>query len=411
MNLLKILLFAIMLSSTLYMNHYFLRVVSAGLVTILLLSFLLNKYDFKFRYSPPVMLIIFLFTFASMLSALFNSDKDLSLGASLLLIIFVAFNITLPSLGGTNSNELVYKSIVYSHIPIVFFPLLRGVGNPPYKGIFDNPNSFGIACVTLLVAVVSKFTHSLYRHIFYGEKIRKRHLLYNFITTSALLMLTIYSGSRTSFITSVAIFIVAGGLLILNFLRKATKKQFIKGVRVIGVGSMITGVAFVAFPIKKKFEEVILYKFQLKSNDTLSERGYVWKSTLEGSGAFGHGRDYFSGFDHAAHNTFISLLGQYGWVPTILFILLTILLLLTSLKYSFKSSNDKYKFLPVLMMTAFISLSTAEGMLFKGTMMAAFASAGAVTVLIKQRNYNPEEIKRPDFKKDKGFKFKKITWN
>lgn len=367
-----------------YMDNSFFRLISAALVGMLFFSFLLSKKDLRFSYDITSLWLIFLFTIVSTLSASINSDIDLAMGILLLTLMLITFTIIFPTLVGQKSNQMVYKAILYSHILIIFVPLVNGIGSPPYMGIFGNGNSFGIACVTLLAAVISKFFYKLDGYIFDNKKISKKTLLFHFIIIPSTLMLTIYSGSRTSLLTAVTITLFPIGLLILKFLRTATKRQFLKMFKLVFFGSILTGISFFIFPIKEKFEQIILYKFQLKSDDTLDERGGIWSGAFNDSTAFGNGRSYFSEFEHGAHNTYISFLGQYGWVPTVLFVLLIVFLLLVSVKYVFTQTDDELKFLPALLMVSFVMLSMGEGMLFKGIMVGAFASAGSTIVLSKK---------------------------
>jgi hypothetical protein len=102
-------------------------------------------------------------------------------------------------------------------------------------------------------------------------------------------------------------------------------------------------------------------------------------------------------------------LGQYGWVPTLLFILILVLFLIQSLRYSFKAINDPYRFLPLMMLITFLLLSNGEGMLFKGPMISAFAAIGAVTVLSKDKGITDENTEVATRKKKRSIK--KLVWN
>jgi hypothetical protein len=397
------------LTSTLYMNYSFLRIFTAMFSGLLLFSFVLSKQKTKFKFNKNIFVLFYFFLLASCISALINADTELMLGAVFMGLLFFSLFITFPSLSGWKSNEIVYKAVVIVHIPIIFIPLVEGLGNPPYMGIFDNGNSFGIACLTLFAAVISKATHSLFQYVFKGIKISKRLFIYYFISIPSLLVLTMYSGSRTSFITAVTILLTSFGLIMMSFIKRATKRQFGRAFRLSLLMFVLAFIAFTVFPIKEKFEQIILYKFRLKSDDILSERGFIWESALNNANAFGHGRDYFSGFEHGAHNTFISLLGQYGWVPTLLFILILVLFLIQSLRYSFKAINDPYRFLPLMMLITFLLLSNGEGMLFKGPMISAFAAIGAATVLSKDKGITDENTEVATRKKKRSIK--KLVWN
>src|SRR6185437_15430091 len=106
-KVLQFLLIMIMLTSTLYMNYSVLRIISAGLIVALIFSFIFVKSNVKFSYNLSSLVIVILFSITSMLSALVNSDVELMLGASILLIIFIAFIVILPSLAKFKTNELI----------------------------------------------------------------------------------------------------------------------------------------------------------------------------------------------------------------------------------------------------------------------------------------------------------------
>ncbi|MFJ8257598.1 hypothetical protein ACIQ4Z_10045 [Peribacillus asahii] len=390
MKMTNFLLFLIVLSSTLYMNYPIAKVFTGLFAGIILLSFLLLKIEVRFKYNLTIVIAFSLFIFTSLFAALKNSDAELLLGSIYLTLIFLSLFIVFPTLAGRDSNKLVYKAILYVHIPIIFIPLINGLGNPPYKGIFQNGNSFGIACLTLFTAVISKLTGDVYQYIFNDEKIKKRSFIYYFFIIPTLFVLIMYSGSRTSFLTAVFLIFVSLGLIAIKFLKVATKRQYRKVLRLSFFTSILGLIASWIFPIKEKFEQIILYKFRLKSNDVLSERGGIWETSISEASFFGNGRDYFSEFNHGAHNTFISLLGQYGWIPTLLFILLMLIFVIFSLEYSFKAIDDEYRFLPLLLLVTFVLLSNGEGMLFKASMIGAFACVGSVTLPIRGNLPLPE---------------------
>src|SRR5690606_7287271 len=75
-------------------------------------------------------------------------------------------------------------------------------------------------------------------------------------------------------------------------------------------------------PINFYIQGAILSKFDNKSADLLDGRGSVWKQTLSDASLFGNGESYFiDNVGLGAHNTFIHILGVYGWVPMIIFCL------------------------------------------------------------------------------------------
>lgn len=76
-----------------------------------------------------------------------------------------------------------------------------------------------------------------------------------------------------------------------------------------------------------------------------------------------------------AHNTFIWFLGTYGWIPFMLMIFFFINAFYNSFK-QFLTSESKYKYLAPLMLITFITLSMAEDMNYKLSMIVSFSLAG-----------------------------------
>lgn len=80
----------------------------------------------------------------------------------------------------------------------------------------------------------------------------------------------------------------------------------------------------------------------------------------------------------AAHNTFISILGENGWISVILFLLLIITFFWSTARYAISQVEDTYKYVPLLMLICFCSLSMAEIMNFKLSMIAMFFTTGSI---------------------------------
>lgn len=148
--------------------------------------------------------------------------------------------------------------------------------------------------------------------------------------------------------------------------------------------ALITMVAASFFiPIWDLLDRFIVSKFQAKlgNGDVLSGRGIVWEYTFNNAGLFGGGRDFYeqAGIEIGAHNTFISILGQYGWMSLLLLLLFLVVSFIYCLRYTILS-NDNYKYFPILIFVCFLTLSMAEGMLFKMSMLATFCCIGTVSL-------------------------------
>lgn len=128
--------------------------------------------------------------------------------------------------------------------------------------------------------------------------------------------------------------------------------------------------------INRYVDEIIISKFIRKSGNTLDGREFAWLKTMKEAGLFGNGESYFNTeVGIGAHNTFIYVMGVYGWIPLIFFVLLLIFALYHCTVFTFKTSH-KYKYLPLLMLFTFLALSMGENLMFKISMVASFILIG-----------------------------------
>ena len=72
----------------------------------------------------------------------------------------------------------------------------------------------------------------------------------------------------------------------------------------------------------------------------------------------------------------LCFLGQYGWLALIAVSVFFIIGLFHSFGYAL--SDNKYKYLPLLMLVTFLSLSLGEVMLYKLSMISSFILIGIV---------------------------------
>ncbi|MEI2341757.1 hypothetical protein, partial [Priestia megaterium] len=65
------------------------------------------------------------------------------------------------------------------------------------------------------------------------------------------------------------------------------------------------------------------------------------------------------------------------WIPVIIFLFFLIIGFSYTVKYSLKKVDDKYKYLPLMMVINFFMLSVAEVMTFTLSMLLLFFSLGS----------------------------------
>ena len=384
----KLITSAMIFLSVIYMNFPASRILVALFALWIVITARINiKFLRSDQLAASFLIILqYLLLLTGLFSAIKNSDLELAIGIGVLSLLLITTTFIIPNNFKKNTIDIIINQSFVIHIIIVLLPIaFLGITPAPYLGIFNNGNSFGIAAVTLFYLIWNRITNLMIQILIYGEKKIIELCFYMGMATLTFL-LVIISGSRTSVISALAItFICVIYMISVTFL-KTNRQKFLKSLMIF----TFLGVSFVilanVFSLQEKFRDIFIYKFQLKSNDILSERGQVWSGTLEDGELFGQGRNYFLNYEHAAHNTFISLIGQYGWIPTIIFILVIGILVAKSIKFLVLNFYSKNALASINIMIVFIMLSMGEGMLFKAPMLLAFIISSAII----HNNYNKE---------------------
>lgn len=377
MRIIYLLMFFLFLFSSLYLTDTFNGIgslVISGIILLMVPSILIMR-QIKVKVHLPSLLLMYCFLVICTLAAFYNSDVFLLVDAFIIFATYFVSFIVLPTLKQDNSGT-IYKVILISHIPLILIPLINGLPTGAYKGIFYNPNAFGTIVATLFAVVFATLLFKIEQRVIGGVKTKR--LLLDILFTVLLLFLTILSASRTSTLT-IGLILVAGLCILFVRLIKARKvSAFLKASLIGSLLLFVTYLIIMRTPMYKYFYQNIIYKFQRKSDDMLDGRGDVWTQTINDAQLLGHGSDFFNNTSVAAHNTFISILGEYGWLALIVFILLLINLAYNSFRYAINVNYDAYKYIPINLVICFVTLSMGESMLYKLSMLALFFSAGSI---------------------------------
>jgi O-Antigen ligase len=417
LKILTFILTLLFLFSSLYLTDQ-LNSVGNIIIALIILAFVPLTLLFKrkeFVFHKNSFLLIYLLVLTGGISAMVNSQLQSMITPFMFFSLYVAAFVSVPSLKKIEINNVIYKAIGYSHIPLILIPIfIYGFNSNPYRGIFYNPNSLGTIVATLFAVFFSVFLYNMEKFIA-GEKknLIKTTLFGQLLFTFFMFYLVIMSGSRTSFITTVIIMLV--GLLFLTI--RLIKENKLLSLMVRGTIFSIFGsiVIFLLVKFTSFYEYLyfnIIYKFERKANsgDMLDHRGDVWSKTINEAGFFGHGEKFFANtIGLGAHNTFISILGEYGWVFLILFMFLLLFIFISSFKYAISDINDKFKYLPLMLFFSFVTLSMGEGMLFKLSMIAMFFSAGA-TIRRKELLKKEVALQKEDKSIPRVRKRRKLVW-
>lgn len=352
---------------------------------VLLLSSLGILFSFVLFKKPTItisktLLILFLtFIFFTITSSLVNGSLQMLMSSFRYLLVFITLSIIVPNLLKDSTFIITIFSFLFSQLPLLILSFMET--NPfsdfsrAYYGIFYNTNSFGLYSGTIFVVIFA---------FFHSQMGNNKKRLSNIVLLSTLFftfLLITFSGSRTSVMAIILIIII---IIILHFL----KKVFSKKISLRSIGGLfvaIIGFSFIVFIFLQSrfyeiFNERIINKFVRKaeSGDVLDRRGEIFTTTFNDAKLFGHGSEYFiQSFGLGAHNSFISILGQYGLLAFTFFVILWIYLMYRSLRYYFLSDNSFSSF-PIIIVMFFVLTSMTEIMLMKAVMLLAFIMIGVV---------------------------------
>ncbi|MCH5339949.1 MAG: hypothetical protein J1E01_00645 [Acetatifactor sp.] len=271
------------------------------------------------------------------------NDTQLLVNALAMLFIFVTFLMwftwSRSFINGIDGLMFVLFVIVTMiSLAVVPFSLKN------YTGMFYNLNSLGgIYCcfLTYFIATIS------------SNKNRKGLKIACLIIS---IFMVVVSSSRGAFVSSAAVFALWVLLEIYQNGHMSVKRAWMMLVIIF----IMAGI-YKFTPLHTIIDNSIVSKFVRKANDTTSGRIDIWRVVWEERTLFGHGRNYFDAFRWGAHNTFVSLLGQYGIMGAFSYIGLFLTFLMESFKH-FKNNKD---YAPLLFVICFLSLSMIEGMLMK----------------------------------------------
>lgn len=376
----------ILLSGTLYLTDkwgFLQPILLVGGMLGISLVFTLTHMKLKLNIKNFILYTVFIC--CCLFSALVNEDKDLFVGAVLLYLMYLTLGVIYPAIDITNdfkykSNQMIVYTYLITHLPIITLPILiGGVNRIPYKGIFYNPNSYGAISATIYAIILSRFSHLL-DSLIIENKLKIVKILLN---TSLLLItftLTIISRSRTSFfaVLFITMFYLVKSLFYFISNCKINIAILIRTISILVIILSICSFIILKTGIFELLEYTIISKMIGKSDDLSSGRMAIWYRTVSESSLFGNGRDYFNIRGDSAYSTYISLLGQYGIIPTLVFCFFLLDLLYNSFIYIKRNKKDEYRYYPIYSIMMFLLLSVGEGMFFMDSMLLTYMAIGCV---------------------------------
>lgn len=298
--------------------------------------------------------IFICFIFVAVLSCWVNANATTAVGT-----IFLGCLYMVAGTYAKNPHNLRRVSVAFftATITICLITLvysLPEIGSS-YEGIFVNPNSAG--------GVFSTFGAIALAH-FLGEDSKKR-LAYALLAAFAIgiVLLTRSRGSLASLgLCVVIVWLVMAYRSAISFKQA---KLFV-GLNLSGIVAMWYLWPVLVVPLLEK-----VYFKTYDRGDVTDGRYDLWSYYLSESVALGRGRDFLLSETRGAHNTFISITVQYGWIAGMAFLLFCVVMLWQAFRFA-RVDQSKLRYLPLFACLSFLSLSMIEGMMMKSTMLAMF---------------------------------------
>lgn len=300
----------------------------------------------------PLLWTAFAFWLISMLSGLLNLDPQVIAGATFVFLLYVT---AMTVMRDPRAVRGALQAFLWSSGLVVLASLAKQLPSPggSWQGVFDNPNAMG--------GVLATFTAVLIARAMDVSGAKRLAYVGGVVVLLGLTFLTRNRGALTAIGTCLVVALLVWLPSVLRSL---------KAIFWFAVACFTAPVAlYFAWPyVVQPVLDKIAYKEGIKEGVT-GDRIYIWQDYLSEASFFGGGRSALDNHALAAHNTYISLIAQYGWMAGIIFVLFVIGLLV----YCYMKRNEIYtKYLPLMSVLSFAILGGTEGMMMKSSMFVIF---------------------------------------
>lgn len=318
-------------------------------------------------------------SFFMIISGTVSKDMALLARAAGLLLVGLCTLVVHPGFGTASPVRKTYALLMWTHVPIlVVTASLHGVTLRPYQGIFYNPNAFGTIVATLFSASVAHLFGLLFVRVA-GEPIKYGRIAATALLTAGLFYEVVISQSRTAFLACIIVLAILAVVYLPSIRRGKLRRAEVKTSGWLA-GLIVAGsCAGLVFELQTRIlRESVLSKFLYKAaaGDALDGRGRIWLSIIAEARILGGKRDLLEIKGLGAHSSYISLLGQYGWIVMILFVAFLLLSMYYAVRYArLTRFANIYAAVPVASIVAFGAMSVTEGMMLMPSMYMAFLLA------------------------------------
>lgn len=336
-----------------------------GLLTICISA---GRLYLNFARKDILSKIFFLFIIFIMLSMVAHFEVSILITFLGLILIWFTMFIQIPMMK-IQSNDLYSNDtmlILYVLLIVHIISILTDFTTYRFAGIYTNSNFTGGEACALCAISCSSFLR-----IYFDETKRRTGLVVSGLAIAVSTVVGLATNSRTSVMTIVILLF----LTMIFMLSSIKNKKYFR--RMLIVVFILVIVAFVAYKlgiVNSAITEIVV-KFTNRRGNELAGRQERWAIVFQRLQFFGNGEKSAFG----THNTFLSMLDQYGYVPCFLLALFVIVGIIKSLIFVCSDNDDDNKYLPLFCFICFGVTCMFEQMMLKNIMFLCLYSASIMT--------------------------------
>lgn len=220
-----------------------------------------------------------------------------------------------------------------------------------FEGVFNNPNAMGILCNYFIALNLGESFYCIINE----AKVKKSIIVCSIVCLLCLLATT----SRTAILSVVIQLLMFLFMLFIQMLKGIKANTFVK-ILLICITGVLCFVFFIYFTNigTKLLGNLLLKSSTLKTNnDLLNGRTRFWEQIWSGRGAFSNGVDRIQ---PAAHNTYFSLIDQFGKIPGVAYFIWILMTFVFVIRRIRRRNNIFKNYLSIFVLIVFFTTSMTE---------------------------------------------------
>lgn len=331
-----------------------------------------GKLYFQTNSNNIVSRIFIVFIISIAVSFIDHPEKSMIITVLGLVLLAYALFVEIPGLKKT--LEFSYKDDMYilmiTLLIIQLYSVFRGFSFYRFAGIFSNSNFAGGEAATLCALACAFFLQ------YHFDEKENRRIVVPIIAVIISTVICLATNSRTS-VAAIAFMLLITGLL---SLRVGGNIHLLKRISALIILVAVSIFVLSRIPFVKASINENITKITLRRGNELAGRQVRWDTVFNRLKFFGNGEASAFG----THNTFLSMLDQYGYIPFVLLILFILIGLFFSIKLALSKENYDMKYLPLFCFICFGITCMFEQMLLKNIMLLCMYSVPLLSQIKKR---------------------------